>query len=284
MGEIAPYGNSRVVKGLVGALLDDDWAVKKAAATSIGIVARVGDDEAVDALLPLLEAADWRVRKTALKAIGSVAEHGCQRAIQAILLRLEDTCVAAPKRLDQGNAGVRDVKLMAIAVVQQLAVPRDAAVLVALRKFQNGLELPQDDKLHAAVREACHSIASSTFAGDSHATTDGRTRAQVPGPCYSAMGWSSDDSASESESDSAVGQASVRAAVLLGSTPPRALEQDRLVGRARRAHACRSPADGPQSDCNRGGARHAASEDDETGMADFEDDASGPAAERCSSE
>jgi HEAT repeat protein len=101
LGASAPYGNATVARGLAAALLDDDWAVKKAAATSLGIVARIGDDEAVDALMPLLEAADWRVRKTALKAIGNVAEQGCHRAIRAILLRLEDTCVAAPKRLDQ---------------------------------------------------------------------------------------------------------------------------------------------------------------------------------------
>ncbi len=159
LGEIAPCGNDAVVSGLADALFDDDWAVQKAAATSIGIVAHVGDDKAVDALLPLLEDADWRVRKTALQAIGNVAGHGCRRAIRAILLRLEDTCVSAPKALDQGNVGVRDVKLTAVAVVQRLAVPNDTAVLQALQKFQAGLGLPQDDKLHLAVMQACQSIA-----------------------------------------------------------------------------------------------------------------------------
>jgi len=61
LGDIAVRGMPSVVSGLAAALADDDWAVQKAAAKSMGIVANVGDLFALEALLPLLHDADWRV-------------------------------------------------------------------------------------------------------------------------------------------------------------------------------------------------------------------------------
>ena len=101
-----------------------------------------------------------QVRKTAVVAIGNVAERGCLRAITAILLRLDDTCVAAPQRLDQGTAGVLDVKLSAVMVLERLAEANDAHVLGALYTFQNSLRLPLDDKLHRAVMHACENLSA----------------------------------------------------------------------------------------------------------------------------
>ena len=92
---VSPRGDRGVVASLACALANDDWALQKAVATSMGMVAQVGDMEALEALLPLLHDADWRVRKTALQAIGRVALRGCRRALDCILLLLDDTCVAA---------------------------------------------------------------------------------------------------------------------------------------------------------------------------------------------
>lgn len=256
LGSIAPCGNEAVVSGLASALFDDDWAVQKAAATSIGIVAHVGDNKALDALLPLLEDADWRVRKTALLAIGNVAGHGCHRAIRAILLRLEDTCVSAPKALDQGNVGVRDVKLAAITVVQRLAAPNDTAVLQALQRFQAGLQLPQDDRLHMAAVQACRSIAS---AADTTGAVDAHACAWTP---YDPSDSSSEDDEYDSDFDVAM---SPEAAEALGSrvgerglpiTPSSAGQAEALSINAFRARRVGNGGNGARHAGEGGGGEH----------------------------
>ena len=111
--------------------------------------------------------------------------------------RIWHTDTPIPHECDQGNAGVRDVKLTAVAVVQQLAEPNDAGVLAALQKFQAGLELPADEKLHSAVVEACQFIAVARSAdSDSHLDTRTHTRAW---PRSVASCSSSEESTSESE-------------------------------------------------------------------------------------
>ena len=143
-------------------------------------------------------------------------------ALQQHASRIWHANTPTPHECDQGNAGVRDVKLTAVAVVQQLAEPNDAGVLAALQKFQAGLELPADEKLRSAVVEACQSIAVAQPADcDSHLDTRTHTRAwrRSVASCSS-----SEESTSESEYEPAENRRRVHVAGAVAAAldaPPR---------------------------------------------------------------
>ena len=117
---------------------------------------------------------------------------------------MEDTCVAAPQRLDQGVGGVMDVKLAAVTVLQRLSPPRDAEVLAVLGAFRDSLLLPQQERIWRAVALACEAIlieADAAHADDELAARGGGNREDATDN-VSNTGSNSSDTASEQSGSS----------------------------------------------------------------------------------
>ena len=95
LGEI---GDPEAVDGLITALEDREWDVRKTAASALGMI---GDHRAVPYLIKALEDSDWQVRKYAAVSLGKMKD---ERAIPLLLDAMED-----------GDADVRWKAMLALA-------------------------------------------------------------------------------------------------------------------------------------------------------------------------
>mmetsp|Transcript_55341 Transcript_55341/g.131437 ORF Transcript_55341/g.131437 Transcript_55341/m.131437 type:complete len:338 (+) Transcript_55341:134-1147(+) len=158
-----PRGRSDDAKEvLLAALVDEDWAVRKAAASALSKVVDIGDEACLRGLVRAgSRDADWRVRKQALLAVGDVAARGCEVAVGGLLLGLEDADVApTSSALDISSRQDRDVRATAVRMLERVAFQGDQRVLAALRRClaaENNLDHASNkfvEALEASLKDA----------------------------------------------------------------------------------------------------------------------------------